>query len=161
MFKAIVYFTFFCLGTIAGFAQLTTNKPIAPFIITLSNGKVFKHTDLVKGKAAILIYFSPTCGHCKDFMKCLLAQKQKLANKQFILVTVDPLDDVKAFNDQYHLQKFINIKVGIESSPFIVKEYYKVQHFPFIASYHANGTLRKIIDKEMKPVEMVTQVLNE
>mgnify|MGYP001792918939 FL=1 len=45
---------------------------IAPFKITLVDGKPYTYTQLKKYTLTAVIYFSPTCDHCKEFTEDLL-----------------------------------------------------------------------------------------
>ena len=157
MLKKMVGLLCCSLFLLIGAAQKIT-KSIAPFNILLANGKAYTYKDLPKDKAVMLIYFSPSCGHCKDFMLALVKEKKKFADRQIVMVTVDPLQDIKTFAATYNAAKYANIKIGMERSPFIVKEYYNVQHFPFVASYNAKGRLTHLITQEMKPEEIIAQL---
>ena len=133
-------------------------KPIAPFKITLVTGKAFASSQLQKKKETILIYFSPTCGHCKELTKELIRQQKKLLSKQVVMITNEPLSEVKAFDAMYSLSVYPNIKIGTEGNTLLVQQYYNIQHFPFVASYSKKGKLLKILPHDMKAEEMVNQL---
>lgn len=126
-------------------AQSTTNTgKIAPFVITLADGKIFKAEDLKK-QPTVLIYFSPDCDHCKDFTKSMLKNYKGIGDKQIVMVTYYSSENIKKFITQFDLNKYSNIKVGTEGSSFIVRNYYNVEHFPFVALYDKNGKEIKVI----------------
>jgi hypothetical protein len=55
------------------FVTAQQNKAaIAPFKIEQANGKFYTYKELKKNMPAVLVYFSPTCEHCKVFVKELL-----------------------------------------------------------------------------------------
>jgi thioredoxin-related protein len=126
-------------------AQASTNTgKIAPFVITLADGKTFKAEDLKK-QPTVLIYFSPDCDHCKDFTKSMLKNYKGVADKQIVMATYYSIESIKKFITQFDLNKYSNIKVGTEGSSFIVRNYYNVENFPFVALYDKNGKEIKLI----------------
>ena len=148
-----------CVASFAGiFAQTTSKTTIAPFKITLTNGKTYTYKELAKDKPAILVYFSPTCEHCKKFTEAMLNRKKDLAGKQIVMVSYLPLNQVKAFDDEYHLSSSPNIKVGTEGYTFIVQKYYNVTNFPFVVEYDKTGKLSKVVKYNEKSEEMAAQL---
>ena len=143
----------------ASFAQQTNKTTIAPFKIKLVDGKDFTYNQLTKDKATVLVYFSPTCDHCKHFTEAMLKRKKELADKQIVMVSYLPLNEVKKFDDEYHLSSNPNIKVGTEGYTFIVQKYYNVQRFPFIAEYDKKGKLIQIVPyNSQQPEEMAAKL---
>lgn len=141
------------------FAQSSTAKTtIAPFKIRLVNGEGFTYQQLAKDKATILVYFSPTCDHCKHFTEAMLKRKKELANKQIVMVTYLPLNQVKQFDEEFKLSANPNIKVGTEGYTFIVQKYYQVQSFPFVVEYDKKGKLNKIVKYNPKSEEMAAEL---
>ena len=148
----------FALG-INAFAQQNTKTTIAPFKITLVDGKTFTYNQLAKDKPTILVYFSPTCDHCQKFTEAMLKRKKELAGKQIVMVTYLPASETKKFDDTYHLSSVPNIKVGTEGYSFIVQKYYNVQRFPFVVEYDKEGKLSKVIPyNSQEPEEMAAQL---
>ena len=130
------------------------NSNIAPFKIRLTNGKGYTYEQLSKNKPVILIYFSPTCDHCKLFTEAMLKRMNKLQSNEFVMISYENLKEVKAFDDKYKLSSHQNIKVGSEGYTFVVQKYYNIQHFPFVAKYDKTGKLKEIIPSNLKPEEM-------
>lgn len=133
---------FTCCISFIAVAQ--TTKAIAPFSIEQVNHKTFTYKQLKPNTPTVLVYFSPTCEHCKDFVKELLKQKT-LASKQIVLVTYLPVEELKPFADEFKLNKYSTIKTGTEGYTFLVRKYYDVQRFPFIAVYDKQLQLKKIL----------------
>ena len=148
---------FVCLSL---FAQQTkvTKTTIAPFKITLADGKTYTYKQLDKNKPTILVYFSPTCDHCKHFTEAMLKRKKDLADKQIVMVTYLPLEQLKPFVDEYHLEDYPNIKVGTEGYSFIVQKYYGVQGFPFVVEYDKSGKLSKVVPYNKQSELMAAQL---
>jgi len=124
---------------------------LAPFKIELVNGQTFTYQDLPKHKAVTLVYFSPTCQECEQFMKAMLERIKSLTDREIVLVTYEDTAAVKSFYQRFQLQKYPQIRVGTEGYSFIVQKYYKVQHFPFVASYDRSGQLIHILTNNTQP----------
>jgi thioredoxin-related protein len=140
-------------------AQQNTKTAIAPFSIEQANGKTFTYKELKKNIPATLIYFSPTCDHCKEFLKDLLQHKKELATKQIVMVTYLPVNELKPFVTEFNLEKYNNIKVGTEGYTFIVRKYYNVERFPFVAVYNSNLQLKKILPYSEDASKTVAQLV--
>lgn len=134
-------------ATFAANAQSTPTKKtdkIAPFSIKLADGTTFTSSELKKG-AAMLIYFSPECEHCQHFTKEMVDNYKKyLTDKQVVMVTYLSTDEVKKFQDLFELVNYKNIIVGTEERTFVVRNYYNVTRFPFVALYNKQGKQAKI-----------------
>jgi thioredoxin-related protein len=159
MYKRIISVLIAGFMCVAAFAQTNSKTTIAPFKITLVNGKTYTYKELAKGKPTILVYFSPTCDHCKHFTEAMLKRKKELADKQIVMVAYEPLNLVKKFDDEYHLSSNPNIKVGTEGYTFIIQKYYNVQRFPFVAEYDKKGKLAQIVPyNSQQPEEMAAKL---
>jgi thioredoxin-related protein len=130
---------------------------IAPFKITQLNGKAYSYTQLKKNISTILIYFSPTCEHCKDFTAELLKHENALKDKQIIMVTYVPIEEVRPFDSLYHISSKPNFKIGTEGYSFIVRKYYNVERFPYIVIY--NKQMKFV--KNLSPTEQPEVLANE
>ena len=129
--------------------QGTSKKNIPPFVITQANGSQFKATDLIKGKAVLMVYFDPDCDHCELFIKELMNQINAFNNIQIILITYVPVESVKKFIAKLGLAKYPGIKVGTEGSAFIVRYHYNVVQFPYLALHDKTGQLFATYESEV------------
>lgn len=144
---------------IAVFSQ-TNKTTIAPFKITLVNGKTYTYNQLKKNTLTAVIYFSPTCDHCKDFTQELLKHEDQLKNKQLVMITYLPLADLKSFDSLYNLSTKSFFKIGTEGYSFIVRKYYNIERFPFVALYDKQMKLVKILPGLDKPEVLAEAVIN-
>lgn len=79
--EAFSFLVFFLNCTVTVFSQ-KEKTAIPPFKIRLTNGEGFTYQQVDKNKPLVLIYFSPSCDHCKAFTEALLKQKRNgRANK--------------------------------------------------------------------------------
>jgi thioredoxin-related protein len=121
---------------------------IPPFRIIMANEKVLKAEDLPTGKPVIIIYFSPDCEECQKLTEDLLKRMNDFKKASIAMVTYLPVNYVKQFVTKYKLDMYPNIFVGTEGSSFIVRYYYNIQTFPFIALFNKSGDLVKSYYKE-------------
>ncbi len=149
LFGLFIYMQLFSQGS---------NSSIAPFRIRLTNGQGYTYEQLSKNKPVVLIYFSPTCDHCKEFTEAMLKRINKLQDKQFVMISYENLKEVKAFDDRYKLSGHQNIKVGSEGYTFVVQKYYNIQRFPFVAEYDKTGRLKKIIRGDVDPEDIASRL---
>ena len=66
------------------------------------------------------------------------------------MITYLSVESVKKFYNLNHLDKYSNIYIGTEGNYLLVKEYYNIDQFPFIALYNKDGDLiKKYNNKEI------------
>ncbi len=153
---AVVTLFFF----VSSFAQQNAKTGIAPFKITLVNGKTYSYSQLKKNTPTVLIYFSPTCEHCKDFTKELVKHGKELEKTQIVMVGYEPIAEVKKFDELFHVSSKPNFKIGTEGYTFIVQKFYNVQRFPYVVMYNKDMKLVKTIPFVTKPEEVVADISN-
>ena len=105
----------------------------------------------------MVIYFSPTCDHCKNFIDTLLKNMKDFKHCTIILVTYVDITEVKQFENDYRLKNYKNIIAGTEGNDFTVRFFYDVGTFPFIAVYNKNLMLDAIYRKP-PPMEKLKQL---
>lgn len=142
----------------SAFAQQESKLGMAPFSIAMLNGKTYTYKDLKKNTATILIYFSPTCEHCQAFTKELLKYDKQLSDKQIVMVTYQPVKEMKPFDSTFHISSKHYIKMGTEGYTFVVQKYYGVQRFPFVAMYNKDMKLVKTIPFVTEPEAVAKEV---
>ncbi|QEC72718.1 redoxin domain-containing protein [Arachidicoccus ginsenosidivorans] len=131
---------------------------IAPFKIQLVNGQEFTYKDLEHDKPVILVYFSPDCQECQQFTKSLVKRIADFKDRQLLFVTYQPLDKVTAFYNENGLRKYPQLKMGTEGYSFTVQKYYKVEHFPFVASYDKTGHLVQVYVNNTQPEKLAAEI---
>ena len=138
----LLYFIFPILNLISFFAsQETVAQSIPPFKIMLSDNKIFKGSDVPKGKPMVLIYFDPECDHCQKLMDELFKNIDNFKRAEIVMVTYKPVIELTAFEKKYNTQKYTNIKVGTEGTAFYLRKYYGLVIMPFTALYDKEGNL--------------------
>jgi len=157
MYKKVLIVLLSLIIYSAGFSQ-QKKTAIAPFKITLVDGKTYTANQLKKNTPIVLIYFSPDCDHCKNFTAELLKHKSELKDKQIVMVTYLPVSEIKPFDSLYHISSMPNFKIGTEGYTFIVRKYYNVQRFPFIVLYDKQMKLIKTLSPTDAPEALAKEV---
>lgn len=144
---------------VSAFSQ-SGKKGMAPFKITLLNGKTYTYQQLKKNTPTVLIYFSPDCDHCKNFTAELLKHKDELKNRQIVMVTYLPVAEMKPFDSTYHITSMPNFIMGTEGYSFIVRKYYDVGLFPSIYIFNKEMQLVKTVKPSQTPEALVKEILD-
>jgi hypothetical protein len=131
---------------------------IPPFRILLTNMQYLKAAELDKNLLKLIIYFDPTCEHCKTFTADLLKHKTDFSKTQIIMISYTPIAQVKTFAQEFDLGKYPNIKVGTEGTTFIVRYFYNIERFPFVALYDKKGILAATYKEPTLANELVQKV---
>lgn len=152
-----------CPGT-AVRAQAPAQQPawsidtIPFFRITLVDGKVYTKAQLKPHTPLMIIYFSPDCDHCQHFAEALAPHLDKFKGTQIVMVTFLPPAKLAGFARKYKLDKPF-ITIGTEGFSFIVRNYYKLQNFPFIALYDKHGKLAGIYREPPTDISLLSNGL--
>lgn len=128
---------------------------IPPFRIQMPDSAWFSKTNLQKNKAALILYFSPDCGHCQLETEELLSKMKELNNLQIVMITSRPFEDMANFADHYKIKRFPAIKIGTDPARFVTG-FYDVKFTPFSALYNKKGTLVKVYEKGIDMEELVS-----
>ncbi|HRI19353.1 MAG TPA: hypothetical protein PLA68_00300 [Panacibacter sp.] len=128
------------------FCSIKAQKPpakntIPPFNILLTNLTYLKAEELTKDANKMIVYFDPTCEHCKLFTADILKHSNDFGNTQIIMISYTPIAQIAQFETDFNLTKYPNIKAGTEGYTFLVQRFYNVQKFPFTALYNRQGLL--------------------
>jgi cytochrome oxidase Cu insertion factor (SCO1/SenC/PrrC family) len=140
--------------------QKPVKKGIPPFDIQLVNGQRFKSSDLRKDQPLMIIYFDPTCEHCHAFINDLLKKISLFRDVQIVMITYVPLDQVKDYWTGSELSKQPDIKVGTEGTTFVVRYFYDIRQFPYVALHKKDGTLISTYESKVPDPEVLVKKLN-
>jgi hypothetical protein len=135
-------------------------KGIAPFDIQLVNGEHYKSSDLRKDQPLMLIYFDPTCEHCHAFISELIRKINLFKDIQIVMITYVPPDQVKSYMAGSGLGKQPGIKVGTEGTTFVVRYFYDIVQFPYVALHKKDGTLISTWESKVPDPEVLAKKLN-
>jgi len=168
--------TLFLLGVylcvvFAVYAQDTTQDtlpylkyPTLPaFNVRLTDSEtIFNTYNIEKGRAAMIILFSPDCSHCQAFFKKLLPAMDSFKNIDFYLVTLySKMNVLRDFYKTEGFEKYSNIKVVGRDYEFFCPAFYGLTSIPDLMLYDKNKKLVKLIDhpKKIEDIYEVTHGL--
>lgn len=135
--------------------QKPAKKGIPPFNIQLVGGQYFKSTDLRQDQPLMIIYFDPTCDHCHLFINDLLEKIALFKDIQIVMITYVPLDQVKSYMTGSELSKQPQIRVGTEGTTFVVRYFYDIVQFPYVALHKKDGTLISTYESKVPAPEVL------
>ena len=67
----------------------TAKNTIPPFKILLTNMQYLNASELEKNTPKLIVYFDPTCEHCKTFTLDLLKHKSDFEKTQIIMIWLE------------------------------------------------------------------------
>ena len=110
-------------------------KPLPSFTLLLADSAThFNTSNVVAGKPSVFFYFRPHCPYSRAQMEGIIDNIRKLKNIQFYIFTTAAFPEMKKFYNDFKLDKYQNIKAGIDTSGFF-EDYFKVRAVPYIAIY--------------------------
>jgi len=94
----------------------------------------YRKDDLPQKTPVMLMYFSPTCEHCKVQTKDILDNFDRFKNIQIIMATPIKFDSMRVFIQKFRLDTYKNIVVGFDPD-FSLMSFFRVHKMPFVALY--------------------------
>ncbi len=104
----------------------------------------FNTADIPTGKPFIMVGFSPWCPHCQMEMVDIIGHIQRFGDTTVYYVTSFPYHDMKMFHDAYHLEKYPDIVIGVDTANMFMR-YFRGSTIPYIAIFDAKKRLKEVI----------------
>ncbi|MFM2362198.1 MAG: hypothetical protein RLZZ316_1100 [Bacteroidota bacterium] len=127
---------------------------VPPFDLLQPDNNHLTKDKMPKGKM-LLIYFSPTCDHCKHQTEDLLKEIDQFKDVQIVMATYEPMEELISFFQTYKLGNHPNIKVGRDIK-FFLPPFFKMQNLPYLALYDKSGNLITVFDGN-RPIKKITE----
>jgi thiol-disulfide isomerase/thioredoxin len=124
-------------------------------ILKVDSSSYFTKDDLRKGHLTMIMFFSPSCEHCKHQTQDMLAEFDKFKNIEIVMATYQPFEEMKEFYSYFRIADHPNIKLGRDEKYFF-PPYYRMQSLPFIALYDKNGNLITTFEGNQKVATLLT-----
>ena len=112
---------------------------IPPMNLLQVDSTTLTKEDLAK-QPTLIMYFSPTCDHCKHQWEDMLEHMDELKKIQVIMVTYQPFEEMAEFYTSQNIASYPNIKLGRDTK-FTLPPFYQIQSLPFQALYNKKGNL--------------------
>jgi thiol-disulfide isomerase/thioredoxin len=100
--------------------------------------------NIALGKPTILFAFEPWCPYCKAQTRSMLAQIKKLQNINIYMLCTSPYSQFKSFYKKYELEKYPNIKAGVDYKTSFAK-YFHPLGIPYLAIYSDQKKLKEVL----------------
>lgn len=109
-----------------------------PSVLLLPDGKTKWNlkSNLQRGKPLFIIFFSPSCDHCKHETEDLIKNINKFRGVQIVMATTQPFEDMKAFANKYRVANY-GITIGRDIA-YVMAPYFEIGQLPFMAVYDRN-----------------------
>jgi hypothetical protein len=120
----------------------------------------FIHTkDLRTGAPILFMYFSPTCDHCQQQTRDLLAHHEALRDTKIYMLTNEPAADARKFYQQFRLDTARNVFVGLDYQ-YSFYRLFKPSEIPYFAIYDRDKTLKKIYQGQTQITSVLASLKN-
>ncbi|NIG56464.1 TlpA disulfide reductase family protein [Chitinophaga sp. Cy-1792] len=125
----------------------------------LKDSASYATVDTMPGKAAVLFFLTTECPYCRAEVRALTEHADSLKHIQFYLLTIGKPADVKAYSDEFKLDKYPNISIGIDTGRVMMK-YFGIRGVPYIAVYNKQHVLKQVFNS-ITPFREIRKVAEE
>ena len=135
-------------------------QPLPSFTLLLADSATYVNThNVVPGKPTALFLFGPHCPYSRAQMEGIIDNIKMLKDIQFYIFTTTAFSEMKSFYNHFNLDKYQNIKVGIDTSGFF-QDYFKVTGVPYISIYGKDKKLKESFSGKT-PSELILKASKE
>lgn len=113
-------------------------------LISIDTNTRFNTASIKTGRPSILFQFEPWCPYCKAQTKSILSRIESLKGIDFYFLTNAAYPGFKSFYEKYQLEKYNNIKAGIDYT-YSFGKYFKTNQVPCMAIYDRNKKLKQVL----------------
>jgi thiol-disulfide isomerase/thioredoxin len=125
----------------------------------LDNNTIFNSGQIKEGNPNIFMYFRTDCPHCRKLTQSILEHSDSLKNANIFFLTYDSIEELKKYNDEFHLGNYKNIIIG-KDYEYSFAKIFNPQEVPYIAIYNNNKKLVKVYNGIISN-KMIYQALNK
>jgi thiol-disulfide isomerase/thioredoxin len=120
---------------------------IPPFTALNADSVYISDKLIPKNKPVVIVYFSPTCGHCQITAQEFGEKMKYMKDVYFVWVAYGhPLSEIKDFAKKFNLQQFNNIMIGGLIN-YNLPSFYRIKFTPYMAVYNKEHHLIKTYDQ--------------
>jgi thiol-disulfide isomerase/thioredoxin len=113
-------------------------------LIAIDSVSHFNTESIAPGKPTILFAFEPWCPYCRAQTTSMINQIQKLKDVNIYMLCTSNYNLFKAFNKNFQLQKYPNIKSGVDYKRAFAN-YFKQTGVPYMAVYGPDKKLKHLL----------------
>jgi thiol-disulfide isomerase/thioredoxin len=113
-------------------------------LVLLDTNFHFNTANIRPGRPSVLFAFEPWCPYCKAQTKSILSHIESLKGIDFYFLTNASYSGFKSFYEKYQLERYNNIKAGIDYT-YSFGKYFKTNQIPCMAIYDRNKKLKQVL----------------
>ena len=132
------------------YKRFPTVPPIQ--LLTIDSATLTK--EQLKKEPLLIMYFSPTCDHCKHQWDDMVKSMASLKKYQILMVTFQPFEEMLDFYKNEHIAQYPNITLGRDTK-FVLPPFYRIQSLPYLALYDKKGKLITTFEGNVKIDKLV------
>jgi peroxiredoxin len=112
-----------------------------------------------KNQPLVVIYFSPTCGHCQHQAEEITSHMKDFKDVKFLMVSSYPMEEIKQFSETYGISHFSNITLAHDPN-FSMGQFYELKSLPGIFLYDKKGKIKKHFETNVF-ADVLLQAINQ
>jgi len=159
MQKLIVLLLLLVAGSQASGQVAATRKGLPMIDLTLTNGERYTNRD-VKPGPLVLIYFSPDCEHCQQFITAFLQREKLVKSRQILLASFVEVSSLASFGKTMGMERFPNIRMGTEGESYRIARGLVIRKFPYVALYDGARNLIRTFEGEQPFGQIIEAIEN-
>jgi len=112
-------------------------------LLAIDSITIYKTNSIADGKPTILFSFETWCPYCKAQTKSIISQIKSLKDVNVYMLCYSQYPEFKDFYKRFELDKYPNIKAGIDYNISFAK-YFKSTQIPYLAVYDNKKILKQV-----------------
>lgn len=136
-----------------------TELPVFNLLMAEDSTKFVNTANIGEGKTLLMLYFSPSCPHCRVQTRRLINDIERFKDVQIVFLTIANFKSMKSYYDRYGLKKYSNVTMGIDTG-FVFPKYYRIGAVPFLTVFQRNKTLKQAFAGET-PIDQLYRSTHE
>lgn len=104
----------------------------------------FNTQNIQAGQPFAILFVGTHCPFSRAELDDILKNSKSLQNYHFYVLTVEPLQDLKALCNDYKFDQYPNFTVGLDYSYFFARHFHD-QAVPYLAVYGGNRRLKEVL----------------
>jgi thiol-disulfide isomerase/thioredoxin len=123
-------------------------------IILTDSVTTYNVADTKGEKPVIFLFFSTTCDHCQSLAGELVRKKESLREIDLIMASIDSIDAIKRFGNQYSLFDIENLIIGKDAANAGIRTF-QFESFPFCAIYNKQHKRIKSFERQFSAEDII------
>lgn len=114
-------------------------------LLALDSSKINSVSVARKKAPVVIMYFSPTCGHCQHQAEEITSHMKTFKDVQFLMVSSYSIPELRQFVKDYGIARFGNIAVASDPT-FSMGQFFDLKSLPGIFVYNRQGQYQAHFD---------------